>query len=85
MVVCMKTTIEITDSLLTRAKRLARREGITIRSLVEEGLRSVVENRAREGEFHLRRVGFGGRGLAAEYADGDFERLRDAAYEGRGG
>ena len=81
----MKTTIEISDSLLGRAKRLAQRERTTVRALVEEGLRAVVEKRAREGEFRLRRVTFAGNGLTAEFADGGFARVRDAAYEGRGG
>ena len=34
----MKTTIEISDELLVRSKRLAESRGITLRALVEEGL-----------------------------------------------
>jgi len=81
----MKTTMEISDSLMARAKRLAQRERTTVRSLVEEGLRAVIEKRSSAGEFRLRNASFAGRGLRAEFADGDFERVRDAAYEGRGG
>ncbi|MEZ5458677.1 MAG: type II toxin-antitoxin system VapB family antitoxin [Steroidobacteraceae bacterium] len=41
----MKTTIEITDDLLTRAKRIAQRDGTTLRELVEDGLRRTLKER----------------------------------------
>jgi Arc/MetJ family transcription regulator len=43
----MKTTIEITDALLARAKRHARKTGKPLRALVEEGIRRVLEEPAR--------------------------------------
>jgi hypothetical protein len=42
----MKTTIEISDPLLEAARQLAGREKTTVRALVEEGLRRVIEDRA---------------------------------------
>jgi hypothetical protein len=33
----MKTTLDISDAILARAKKLAKREGTTVRALVEEG------------------------------------------------
>ena len=39
----MKTTIEISDPLLREARKLAEREGVTLRALVERGLRRVVD------------------------------------------
>lgn len=80
----MKTTIEISDGLLTSAKRLAAREGTTLRALLEEGLRRVVEGRKGAASFRLRKASFKGRGLRPDVREGDWERLRDIAYEGRG-
>ncbi len=49
----MKTTIEIHDELLARAKRYARETGGTLRSLVEEGLRFVLSAPASSQSYRL--------------------------------
>ncbi len=38
----MTTTVEISDPLLREARELAAREGVTLRALIERGLRHVV-------------------------------------------
>ncbi len=81
----MKTTIDITDALLEDARRIAAREKTTVRALVEEGLRRVVAERARPGTFRLRDASVGGNGLQPDVADASWDRIRDLAYEGRGG
>ena len=44
-----RTTVRLPEELLRRAKRKAAKEGRTVTSLIEEGLRRVVvENRAAE-------------------------------------
>ena len=53
MVVHMKTTVEIADPLLEHAKLEARRRGTTVRALIEEGLRIVLEP-TRPANFTLR-------------------------------
>ena len=82
----MKTTIEIADALLTDAKRVAARDGVTVRALVEQGLREVLAQRRRAATaFKLRKASFKGRGLRPELQGAPFDRLRELAYEGRGG
>jgi hypothetical protein len=86
MVTHMKTTVQLPDSLLARAKAVARRDGTTLAALVEEGLRNVVRARSAEGEkpFVLRDASVGGKGMSPEYKD-RWDAIRDAIYEGRGG
>ncbi|MGH8771413.1 MAG: type II toxin-antitoxin system VapB family antitoxin, partial [Burkholderiales bacterium] len=43
----MKTTIEISDSLFNEAKKIAARDGTTVKTLVEHGLRHVISQRKR--------------------------------------
>lgn len=82
----MKTTIEIADALLHEAKQVAAEEGVAVRALVEQGLRRVLDERKRRKPgFRLRKASFKGRGLQPGVAGADFERLRELAYEGRGG
>jgi hypothetical protein len=81
----MKTTIEISDPLLNQAKRLAARRGSTLRSLVEEGLRRVVAEKKPAEGFRLRSASFKGEGLQAAAQGAAWERIREMAYEGRGG
>jgi hypothetical protein len=81
----VKTTIEISDPLLEKARRLAAREGVTLRTLVERGLSRVISETKKPGSFKLRRAAFRGKGLQAEFGDASWESIREAAYEGRGG
>lgn len=80
----MKTTVEISDALLREAKRVAAREGTTVRSLIEQGLRQAVDQRKRVGRFRLRKASFKGEGLSPEARNIGWDRLRELAYEGRG-
>jgi hypothetical protein len=81
----MKTTVEISDPLLEDARRLAEREGTTLRALVETGLRRVLaERRGKAGAFRLRDARFTGEGLQPGVASGSWDQVRDAIYEGRG-
>ena len=81
----MKTTIEISDAILEQAKEVATVEGVTLRSLVEEGLRQVLQKRQVDSQFHLREASFKGKGLRPEVRDGTWERIREIIYEGHGG
>ena len=78
----MKTTVEIAAPLLKEAKKAAAQRGTTLRRLVEEGLRRVLENESSGKSFHLRKASFKGKGLGSGIDS--WEQIRDAAYEGRG-
>jgi hypothetical protein len=56
-----------------------------LRALVERGLRHVVVETKPGAPFKLRRASFKGKGLQAEARGASWDRLRDLAYEGRGG
>lgn len=82
----MKTTIDIAPSLLEEAKRVAAEQGVTLRELVESGLRRVLEARREEGRryvFHTHT--FRGNGLQPGLQEGDWNLIRERSYEGRGG
>jgi hypothetical protein len=82
----VKTTIEIADPLMREARQLAERDGTTFRALVEDGLRRIISERAgkkKPSRFHF--TTFKGQGLQPEFRDADWEKIRDAIYEGRGG
>jgi hypothetical protein len=80
----VKTTVEISDSLLREIRRLAAREGVTLRTLVERGLHRVVAETKQGAPFKLRRASFKGKGRQAEIGDASWDKVRDLAYEGRG-
>ena len=80
----MKTTIELSDELANVAKTYAAEHKITLRSLVERGLREVMRVDRQRSDFKLRDASVGGRGLQAEFRDADWSRIRDAVYKGRG-
>jgi Arc/MetJ family transcription regulator len=79
----MKTTIEIADDLFERAQQIARREGTTFRSLVEQGLRLALKERRTKAKARKWRPITRGGGLNAEFKDWSWEKIRDLIYEGR--
>ena len=81
----MKTTVEISDPLLREARKIAAREGVTLRTLIERGLHRVVAETRPGPPFRLRRVSFKGKGLHPDLGDASWDRIRDLSYEGRGG
>ena len=81
----MKTTIEIPDDLLEEARKVAATEQITLRSLVEEGLRWVLSRRRKRiARFALRDAGVDGRGVRDGVTEGDWDSIRETIYRGRG-
>lgn len=81
----MKTTIDVAEALLEEARAIAARDQTTLRELVQEGLRRVIdERRSRHEPFRLRDVPAGSGGFLPEFADGNWNQVRDEIYKGRG-
>lgn len=76
----MKVTVEIADDLFERAQRIAQKEKRTFRSLVEEGLRSVLERKRDHAKKLPPLVTVRGNGLADEFRGNSWERIRDQIY-----
>ena len=78
----MKTTVEISDNLFESARRLAAQRGTTMRALIEEGLRSVLQaHRGMPRKFVLRDASIGGDGLVDGVELGDWAQIRTLIYD----
>lgn len=80
----MKTTVEISHTLLQQSKSLAAREHTTVRALIEEGLRRVLADRKAQRPFKLRDASFKGNGLQPGMTGASWQQIRDTIYEGHG-
>lgn len=81
----MKTTIEISDPLLKAARQAAKRDGTSVRALVEQGLRLALAERRRTGPFKLRDASVDGSGLQPGMDGLSWEAQRALAYGDREG
>lgn len=64
----MRTTIDLSDSLLARVKRLMAKRKTTMRALVEEGLHRLLDEEQSRSAFKLRDASFSGEPGFAEGA-----------------
>jgi hypothetical protein len=53
MLLCMRTTLEINDDLFRRAKRRAAEEGTSLRTVVENSLRTYLAGKQEARPFRL--------------------------------
>ncbi len=68
------------------ARLVAAKRGMTLRQLVDAGLRHTLgEHKKVTKPFKLRSASFGGAGLASDVQGESWDHLRNVAYEGRGG
>lgn len=74
----MKTTIEINDALLKRARSASRRQGTTLRALVEQGLQQVLSTPATSESASIETLVFNGPvGLVEPHADASWSRIKE--------
>ena len=82
----MRVTVDIPDILFARAKRLAEARRSTVRDLAIEGLEAILKRHPNERPmFRLKDESFGAGSLTDGLAETDWERIRDIAYQRRGG
>jgi hypothetical protein len=84
MVTHMKTTVDIADAVLDEARQVAAEQRVTLRELIEDGLRRAIEARRSRETFTLHDAGVGGSGVQSGIDEGDWAGIRDLIYEGRG-
>jgi hypothetical protein len=78
MVTHMKTTIEIADNLLVRAKQRAKEQRVTLRALIESSLAAALDQNLPAPL--IAPVTFKGNGISKEFEDASWEKIRDAIY-----
>lgn len=76
----MRTTIEINDALARQVKALMAERNTTLRALVEEGLRRIVEESRAAEPFEMRDASAGEGGLAEGVDDASWETLSRFLY-----
>lgn len=79
----MKTTVDISDALLGRAKRLAEKTHRPLRALIEEGLRRVLDEPAGRSRFVLPDASVGRPGAPNPLEGLSWSDLRNEIYGGR--
>jgi hypothetical protein len=79
----VKTTVDIADALLERAKRYAKRTHRPLRALIEEGLQRVLKDGARRAEYRLPDQSVGRAGEKNPLESFSWSELRDEIYGGR--
>jgi hypothetical protein len=79
----MKTTVEISDALLDRARRHARSTGRPLRAVLEEGLRLVLEAGSAKAGYRLPDRSVGVADGANPLESMSWQDIRDEIYRGR--
>ena len=79
----MKTTVDISDALLLRAKRFARKSGQPLRAIIEEGLRRVLQADPESAAYRMADRSVGRVGEPNPLESMSWQELRDEIYGGR--
>ena len=81
--VSMKTTVEISDAVLERARRHARRTGRSLRALIEEGLQLVLRAEEERPSYRLPDRSVGNSRGPNPLENFSWQELRQEIYGGR--
>jgi hypothetical protein len=81
----MKTTVHIPDALLKEAQLIAAKEKTTLKALIAEGLKEVVQQRKTRKPFKLKDMSYPPAHLVKEKVEPkSWDEIRAIIYEGRG-
>lgn len=80
----MKTTVQISDALLAEVKKVAAKRKTTLKTLIDEGLRLVVDNEQKKKEpFKLKDCSVGDPNAPWPLEGKTWEEIRTLAYGDR--
>lgn len=82
----MKTTIDVGDGLFSQLKASVHGHNTTMRAVIERALRDLFAKEAQgpKKPFVLKDGSFGGSGYVEGINEGDWDKIREIIYEGRG-
>jgi hypothetical protein len=82
----MKTTVQISDALLADIHKIVVKRKTTLKALVDEGLRHVVETEsAAKKPFKMKDASVGGNGLVDELKNASWSDIVAMSYGDRSG
>lgn len=75
----MKVSVEISNPLFEEARRVAAERGVSMRSLIEMGLRQILaEEKSKMESFQLRDARVQGHGLQPDFSSASWSDIRNA-------
>ncbi len=77
----MKTTIELPDALFAQAQQHAKSHHMTMKALIEQGLRKVMAEQKAEKPFQLRDGSVNGNGMTPEFQNATWGQIREFIYD----
>ena len=79
----MKTTVEINDALLGRARLRAKETGQPLRAVIEDGLRQLLAKPLPKTSYKMKDCRYGNPEDPDSMRNLTWEEIRDIIYEGR--
>ena len=76
----MKTTIDIADDLLLRAKKRAKARNTTLRRVIEQALAENLDKQSERVCEPPKMIVTDGDGMTGEFQSAGWDRIRDAIY-----
>jgi hypothetical protein len=82
----MKTSLEISDHLFIKVKKLATKRGTSVRALIDESLRLLLAGEEIKQPIQAKLLTFGGDGFTERYEGSwlSWDQIREEIYRGHG-